>query len=57
MKIVVKRNGQKIKEYNNVVDFTLMKRTSKTNTYRIGYTYGEYETIKIGTDCECDMEY
>ena len=55
MEVIVKRNGQVIKEYRDVIDFKLVKRTSKTNTYRIGYTYGEYETIKIGTDCDTDI--
>ena len=55
MKVIVKRNGQVIKEYRDVIDIKLVKRTSKTNTYSIGYTYGEYEKIKIGTDCDVDI--
>ena len=55
MKVIVKRNGQVIKEYRDVIDIKLVKRNSKTDTYRIGYTYGEYESIKIGNDC--DIEY
>lgn len=55
MKLIINRNGRAIKEYKDVIEVKLVKRTSKTNTYIIGHTYGEYETIKIGT--ECDIEY
>lgn len=56
MKLVVKRNGQTIKEYDNVSDIKLLRRNSKHDTYRIEYTYLECETIKIPTDCDFDID-